>query len=291
MTNDEMMTILEDVLQFKRSAEGDWIDECINKPFGGNKDIWRYTVDGDKVIVTNLTDHESVCGSFKQFLWDRLRLDSVCNIYRQQYDRWMELNCGIPYVETDIVRDSDDGLESSHEFIRNIWKVNLGEKEGGLKLLMAEYGMGKSSFCQGVRLLAAKEIKKAFLNDDASFPFVFDLNEYRNSAFDEFVKNRLSDHYGVNIKFKTFEKLCRAGIFSVVLDAWDQMHDTPVMRQTRQDISQFSALWKNRGRVLITCRRSFYQKQLHMKKDELFDTEDIQVAKFYTLAGFNEGSA
>lgn len=199
MTNDEMMTILEDVLQFKRSAEGDWIDECINKPFGGNKDIWRYTVDGDKVIVTNLTDHESVCGSFKQFLWDRLRLDSVCNIYRQQYDRWMELNCGIPYVETDIVRDSDDGLESSHEFIRNIWKVNLGEKEGGLKLLMAEYGMGKSSFCQGVRLLAAKEIKKAFLNDDASFPFVFDLNEYRNSAFDEFVKNRLSDHYGVNI--------------------------------------------------------------------------------------------
>lgn len=291
MTSTEIMIILEEVLRCKRSAEGDWIDEYINKPFGGSKDIWRYTVDGNKIVVTNLTDHESVCGSFKQFLWDRLRLDSVCNIYSQQYDRWMELNYGIPYVETDIVRDSDDGLESSHEFIRNIWKVNPGEKEGGLKLLMAEYGMGKSSFCQGVRRLAAKEIKEAFLNDDASFPFVFDLNEYRNSAFDEFVKNRLSDHYGVNIKFKTFEKLCRAGIFSVVLDAWDQMHDTPVMRQTRQDISQFSTLWKNRGRVLITCRRSFYQKQLHMKKDELFDTEDVQAAKFYTLAGFNEGSA
>lgn len=291
MTNDEMMTILEDVLQFKRSAEGNWIDEYINKPFGGNKEIWRYTVDGGKVVVTNLADKESVCGSFKQFLWDKLRLDSVCEVYKQQYDRWMELNYGIPYVETDIVRDSDEGLEASHDFIRNIWNVNPGEKEGGLTLLMAEYGMGKSSFCQGVRLLASKEIEKAFLNEGASFPFVFDLNEYRNSAFDEFIKNRLSDHYGVNIKFRTFEKLCRAGIFSVVLDAWDQMHDTPVMKQTRQDISQFSALWKNRGRVLITCRRSFYQKQLHMKKDELFDTEDIQAAKFYTLAGFNERSA
>lgn len=291
MTNDEIMTILEDVLQFKRSAEGDWIDEYINKPFGGSKDIWRYTVDEDKVVVTNLTDKESVRGSFKQFLWDKLRLDSVCDIYKQQYDRWMELNYGIPYVETDIVRDSDEGLESSHDFIRSIWNANPSEKEGGLKLLMAEYGMGKSSFCQGVRLLASEEIKKAFLNDDASFPFVFDLNEYRNSAFDEFVKNRLSDHYGVNIKFKTFEKLCRAGIFSIVLDAWDQMHDTPVMRQTRQDISQFSALWKDKGRMLITCRRSFYQKQLHMKKDELFDTEDVQVAKFYTLSGFNEKSA
>lgn len=291
MTNDEMLTILEDVLQFKRSAEGDWIDEYINRPFGGSKDIWRYTVDEDKIVVTNLADKESVCGSFKQFLWDKLRLDSVCEIYKQQYGRWMELNYGIPYVETDIVRDSDEGLEASHDFIRSIWNVNLGEKEGGLKLLMAEYGMGKSSFCHGVRLLASEEIKKAFLNNDASFPFVFDLNEYRNSAFDEFVKNRLSDHYGVNIKFRTFEKLCRTGIFSVVLDAWDQMHDTPVMRQTRQDISQFSALWKNKGRVLITCRRSFYQKQLHMKKDELFDTEDVQAAKFYTLAGFNERSA
>lgn len=162
MTNDEMMTILEDVLQFKRSAEDDWIDVYINKPFGGSKDIWRYTIDEDKVVVTNLADQESVCGSFKQFLWEKLRLDSVCDIYKQQYDRWMGLNYGIPYVETDIVRDSDEGQESSYDFIRSIWKVNPGEREGGLKLLMAEYGMGKSSFCQGVRLLAFKEVKKAF---------------------------------------------------------------------------------------------------------------------------------
>ena len=291
MTSSEILTILEDVLRCKRSVEGDWIDEHIYKPFGNYKDIWRYTVDGDKIVVTNLTNKESGFGSFKQFLWNRLRLNWVCDTYKQQYDRWMRLNCDIPYVETDIVRDSDEGLVSSHDFIRSIWNVNLNKKkQGGLRLLMAEYGMGKSSFCQGVRLLASEEIENAFLYDDAPFPFVFDLNEYRNSAFDEFVKNRLSDHYGVDIKFSTFEKLCRAGIFAVVLDAWDQMHDTPVMSQTRQDISQFSTLWKDKGRVLITCRRSFYQKQLHMKKDELFGNEDVQAAKFYTLAGFNEKS-
>lgn len=292
MTNNEILAILEDVLRCKRSTDGNWIDEFINKPFSGNKEIWRYTVDRDEIVVTNLENKETVSGTFKQLLWDRLRLDSVCDTYKQQYDRWKELNYSIPYIETDIVRDSDEKSESSNDFIRSIWNVNSDKKEqSGLRLLMAEYGMGKSSFCQGVRLLASEEIEKSFLYEDASFPFVFDLNEYRNSAFDEFVKNRLSDHYGVNIKFSTFEKLCRAGIFSVVLDAWDQMHDTPVMRQTRQDISQFSALWKNKGRVLITCRRSFYQKQLHMKKDELFDTEDIQAAKFYTLAGFDEKSA
>lgn len=293
MTNSDILTILEDVLRCKRSAEGDWIDEYINKPFGDNRDIWRYSVDGNKITAANLTNEksDSVSGSLKQFLWDRLRLGSVCEIYKQQYGRWMELNCGIPYVETDIVRDSDDRAESSYHFMRSIWNVDSEEKEqGGLKLLTAEYGMGKSSFCQAVRILASKEIEKAFLEEDASFPFVFDLNEYRNSAFDEFIKNRLSDHYGINIKFKTFEKLCQAGIFSVVLDAWDQMHNTPVMSQTRQDISQFSALWKDRGRVLITCRRSFYQKQLHVKKDKLFNTEDVRTAKFYTLAGFNEQS-
>lgn len=291
MNTGETLTILEDVLRCKKGTEGDWIDEYLYKPFGDHKDIWRYTIDGDNIVITSLTNRESVSVSFRQFLWDRLRLGSVCATYKQQYDRWMELNCGIPYVETDIVRDSDEGLESSHDFIRSIWKSYSDEKgQGGLRLLMAEYGMGKSSFCQGVRLLASGEIEEAFINHDAPFPFVFDLNEYRNSAFDEFVKNRLSDHYGVDIRFSTFEKLCRAGIFSVVLDAWDQMHDTPVMSQTRQDISQFSALWKDKGRVLITCRRSFYQKQLHMKKDELFDTEDVQAAKFYTLAGFNEKS-
>lgn len=292
MTNNEVLTILEDVLRCKRSAEGDWIDEYINKPFVGNKEIWRYTVDGDKIVVTNQANGESASGSLNQLLWDRLRLGSVCDTYKQQYKRWMEFNCRIPYVKTDIIRDSDETLESSYDFIRRIWNDHSDEKkQGGLWLLMAEYGMGKSSFCQGVRLLASEEIENVFINENAPFPFVFDLNEYRNSAFDEFIKNRLSDHYGVNIKFSTFEKLCRAGIFSVVLDAWDQMHDTPVMSQTRQDISQFSALWKDRGRVLITCRRSFYQKQLHMKKDELFGTEDVQAAKFYTLTGFNEESA
>lgn len=292
MDSGEILTILEDVLRCKKSSEGDWIDEPIYKPFGADKDIWRYTVDGDRIVITNLTNNESVSGTFKQFLWDRLRLEGVCDAYKKQYDRWMEQNCDIPYVETDIVRDADEDSESSYDFIRSIWRVPPDNKgQGGLRLLMAEYGMGKSSFCQGVRLLAWKEIKEAFTDHDAPFPFVFDLNEYRNSAFDEFVKNRLSDHYGVDIKFSTFEKLCRAGIFSVVLDAWDQMHDTPVMSQTRQDISQFSALWKDKGRVLITCRRSFYQKQLHMKKDELFGTEDVQAAKFYTLAGFHEKSA
>lgn len=292
MTNNEILTILADVLRCKRNEEGDWIDEYINKPFGDNKEIWRYTANGDKIVVTNQANGESVSGLLNQLLWDRLRLDLVCDTYKQQYERWMVLNCGIPYVKTDIMRDSDETLESSYDFIRGIWNVHPVEKDqGGLRLLMAEYGMGKTSFCQGVRLLASEEIENAFINENAPFPFVFDLNEYRNSAFDEFIKNRLSDHYGVNIKFSTFEKLCRAGIFSVVLDAWDQMHDTPVMSQTRQDISQFSALWKDRGRVLITCRRSFYQKQLHMKKAELFDTEDVQAAKFYTLAGFNEESA
>lgn len=292
MTNNEILTILADVLRCKRNEEGDWIDEYINKPFGDNKEMWRYTANGDKIVVTNQANGESASGSLNQLLWDRLRLGLVCDTYKQQYEGWMKLNCGIPYVKTDIVRDSDEGLESSYDFIRRIWNVHSVEKkQGGLWLLMAEYGMGKSSFCQGVRLLASEEIENAFINENAPFPFVFDLNEYRNSAFDEFIKNRLSDHYGVNIKFSTFEKLCRAGIFSVVLDAWDQMHDTPVMSQTRQDISQFSALWKDRGRVLITCRRSFYQKQLYMKKDELFGTEDVQAAKFYTLVGFNEESA
>ena len=79
----------------------------------------------------------------------------------------------------DVVRDSDEGLESSHDFIRSIWNVNPGEKEGGLKLLMAEYGMGKSSFCQAI---CHFQPSPRFMSQYWCFLFRLIDREYRFSA-------------------------------------------------------------------------------------------------------------
>lgn len=275
----------------KNSKSGLW-EESIFDPFGMDENRWQYIVgEGDKIVVQKVNGNGTVEGKqtidFRTLLWRKLRLDKVCEQYLNQYKTWQEQNSGVPFIPTKIFCDSDErGVVKSTDFIREFWQGTSNI----LALVMADYGMGKSSFCQGVRQEAGQTIKMPFLNGIAAFPFVFDLNEFRNQDVEEFIQNRLTDPYGLPITYKTFEKLCQAGIFCVVLDAWDQMHSTPYAQQVRQDILQFSPLWHGNGRVLITCRRTFYQDQLHKKRKHLPDGSPMKYARPYTLCGFDTDS-
>ena len=292
MDKTEILELLAELPGFERRPDSDFVEEAIINPFEASEECWRYTVTDEggisvQKICAGQPVGEAMYGEFRQLLWNKLRLDKVCAAYLNQYQTWKVQNNGATFISTDIVSDGDEKeVEKSHDFIRTFWH-GTGNV---LYLVMADYGMGKSSFCQGVRLLAGQEIQLPFLEGTASFPFVFDLNEFRNQDLDEFIQNRLTARYKVHITYKAFEKLCQAGIFSVVLDAWDQMHDTPYARQVRQDISQFSPLWSDNGRVLITCRRTFYQNQLHMKRKNLLSESPMKCARPFTLCGFDQNS-
>ena len=292
MDKAETLELLAELPGLERSPNSDFVVEPIIDPFGMSEECWRYAVTDVGVIsvqkiCAGQPVGEAVCGEFRQLLWNKLRLDKVCAVYLNQYQTWQDQNNGVPFISTDIVCDGDEEtVVKSTDFIRAFWS-GTGHV---LNLVMADYGMGKSSFCQGVRLLAGQDIQHPFLEGMVSFPFVFDLNEFRNQDLDEFIQNRLTACYKVHITYKVFEKLCKAGIFSVVLDAWDQMHDTPYARQVRQDIAQFSPLWSDKGRVLITCRRTFYQNQLHMKRRNLLSESPMKYARPFTLYGFDKNS-
>ena len=289
MTDREILKILSGILRLEPDTYG-IIKEQKQSPSPDVEEEWRYHVTGGKLYikVSEETEYE---WSLRQYIWSRLKLSRVCDYYKRQYDNWQEQNGGVPYLETEIVSDNDDGTDPqySYGFIRRFWSDGDGEKES-LKLIMAEYGMGKSSLCQAIRKLASEEIQAPFKDSTAAFPLVFNLNDYRNKDFDEFIQNRLLKDYGMDLDYKTFVELCRAGVFCVVLDAWDQMNDTPKATVVRQNILEFSGLWKERGRVMITCRRSFYQNQLHNKKDRQGDYSEIQLARPYTLCGFGKQS-
>lgn len=292
MDKAQTLELLAELPGLERSLNSDLVVEPIIGPFGMSDECWHYAVtnEGDisvQKICGGQPVEEAVCGEFRQLLWNKLRLDKVCAAYLNQYQTWQNQNNRVPFISTDIVCDGDEEtVVKSTDFIRAFWSGT----DNVLNLVMADYGMGKSSFCQGVRLLAGQEIKHPFLEGAASFPFVFDLNEFRNQDLDEFIQNRLTARYKVHITYKVFEKLCQAGIFSVVLDAWDQMHDTPYAHQVRQDIAQFSPLWSDKGRVLITCRRTFYQNQLHMKRRNLLSESPMKYARPFTLCGFDKNS-
>lgn len=239
-------------------------------------------------------------GGFRELLWNSLELEQVCEQYRESYQTWQKENNGVGYINPRVTDDAERA-EGEHIDSPSLSAVIfadsfLEEKHGGVRLLTAEYGKGKTSFCRWFRSHVSRKTEAdgaAWFTDagaETAFPFFFDLNEFRAGDFDEFIANRLVE-YKVNLDYDTFELLCRKGYFCVVLDAWDQMHSTPRKKQTFEDIARFSRMWEGKGSMLITCRRTFYLSQLNLKRNENVDDSVIRRARLFTLHGFGKEEA
>lgn len=297
MKKEDILKILPKLIAFEMETEPIvkeqqfYVEVSILDPMDNMPSTYRYRIENEEEILVEKLECGSVVGTAKKTLreivWRNCRLERVCTIYKNQYENWEKENNDIPYIETKINADVDGKSESSFEFIRNFWEEELGKENGedrNLRLLLAEYGLGKSSYCYGIRTYAAREIKEPFLSGDAAFPFVFDLNKFRSGDFEKFIESELIVSYKVAMSFSTFEKLCQNGIFMVVLDAWDQMRSARQVPQVREDLKQMSSLWEKQGRALITCRHSFYLQQLKIKGNL------SKNVRLYKLNGFDQSS-
>lgn len=294
---NEVLKILSELLAMEAEAEP-MVDEkecfvevSMPEPLEEHMTNYRYRIEDSGEILVEKWENGSVVGTawkmFREIVWRSCRLGRVCVRYKEQYEAWQKENNGIPYIETRINDDTDGRPERSFAFIKHFWEQDLEtepESNRNLRLLLAEYGLGKSSYCQGIRSCVAEEIKEPFLEGRASFPFVFDLNRFRSGDFDKFIESELFGCYKVPLVYSVFEKLCQQGIFMVVLDAWDQMRSARQVPQVKQDLKQMQSLWEERGRALITCRSSFYQQQLKIKGNLL------QNVRLYKLNGFDQAS-
>lgn len=279
MNKQEIIEILKEVLVMGTDTlpivqeGGEFLDVLASDPFDDDEKYYRYHVIDEKKICVEKLEKGQVSGkcvnkTLWEIIWKNCKLERVCSIYGKQYENWKVENNDIPYIETIVNDDADGKPEGSLDFIRNFWKDELPKNEDNYKnmrLLLAEYGQGKSSYCQGIRCLVAQEIKPLFMEMRAVFPFVFDLNRFRSGDFDKFIESELFESYKVSLDFRTFERLCQNGFFMVVLDAWDQMRSARKPHLVKQDLNQMNSLWEKKGRALITCRRSFYQQQLKIK--------------------------
>jgi len=298
MKKEEIADILSGILRNDAVYTSDepYVDVPIENPMDdSDMSFYRYKVAEDGNIEVERWEDGSLSHSvlkcLREIIWTSCRLEHVCDTYRKHYEKWKQENCGIPYIETNINDESDGRPERSYEFMRNFWREKCSDEGGcqNLRLLLAEYGVGKSSYCQGIRKLVTEEIKAPFWEEHAAFPFVFDLNEFRTGDFDKFVETELFDKYGISMSYRIFEKLCHNGIFMVVLDAWDQMRDARQVFPINRSLSQMSPLWEKKGKALITCRRSFYQQQL--KGKDIGKSKLSQNVGLYKLTGFDKNSA
>lgn len=248
--------------------------------------------------------------TLREFLWNRLRLERIQDEYMKRYESWKEWNGGVDYVPVEVTCDGSSEVitRMSDSFFGEF--CNQGEggrKFRGLSLVMAEYGTGKTSFCMNLcRMSGAQNgwgeknensegnsLKDAFIGGETAFPLIFDLNTFRDGDFDAFIVNKMNILYHIHLNFSVLAELCQIGIFSVVLDAWDQMRGTTYKTQLEQDLRLMRMLWGEEGRMLITCRRSFYQNQLRYKlvSRNGMAAKVMQKASLFTIGGFNVKSA
>lgn len=273
---------------------------------------YRYYAENERDVIriekVDETNEKPRFISFRKFIWNCLCLDSIQHKYKTRYEKWKEWNQGVDYVPVSITCDGNEIAEpkQSNDFFNSFCLQDDSDSYDGLSLVMAEYGMGKSSFCLNLCNVAAADtwgkdknrtLKDAFCGDktdkiSTAFPLLFDLNTYKNGDFVEYIENRLHNDYNINITYYTLIDLCQEGYFCIVLDAWDQMQHTPYASQVMLFLDSIQKLCDKKGRVLITCRRSFYQKYLKIKSisSQPVTSSIIQEASLFSLGGFSKES-
>ncbi len=286
MERTEMLEVLSEIIGGELEEwEIGGVDVSIDDPIDDEKSFhYQYwLLENGNILIQEKETQREKAKTFREVLWRNCGLKNVCKKYESQYKRWKdENNSGVFYIAVQIHDDKVGKWKHSYEIMKTLLNNPYEERLHGLYLLLGEAGIGKTSFCHGMRNLAVSEIENVFKKEQAAFPFFFDLNEFCGGDFDKFIETELIEKYRVALRYPVFKKLCQEGIFMVVLDAWDQMRGMGKMQRMKQDIQKIGALWKKRGRVLITCRQSFYQQQL--KKNEISE----EIAGIYKLKGFDQ---
>jgi len=139
------------------------------------------------------------------------------------------------------------------------------EGRGGLVLLAAEYGEGKTSFCLNFvfRAMGIGTYATKWNVAGRGVPLLFLLNECDAGSLEQFSLARLREDYGLNVTFDGFRRLCALGVFIPVFDAFDQMGHGAGGLRTERDFGCLQALRSTKSPVYVTCRLNFFDQ--HMK--------------------------
>jgi|GEM_PF-6073477 len=199
--------------------------------------------------------------------------------YGEQYTNWKRLESdGFEYL-VPLVTVSD--LRQTLDLFKYVSEIMTDDAErfnGRVTFLFGEYGLGKTSFC---RYYAHKSDEQKF-----PFVFVFYLSEFKSGSIVAFIETKLATEYRLNMKYDDFVSFCKAGLFAVILDAYDQTYDRQNAQQIQTDYLSLMRLREDKGRVLITTRNSYYRRILKPIIESSNHTSDHELTY---LAGFNFG--
>jgi uncharacterized protein YjbI with pentapeptide repeats len=228
-----------------------------------HKDIWEHLIDFDKYLKGLVDDYQTVAP-------ERRDNPPLAQVYiplraehRQYAGSWSLANLA------DVV-----AIKSSSELGRGYqvgWQGDLEEEvkrwlsdPTPRKALVADYGSGKTSFCQHLAAQLADDCLNAKKNGRYGYriPLVIRLRDFSKNPADleRHLADYLKQYYEVDIAdSKALMKMAEAGLLLFLFDGLDEMASRATTDTIRQNIAlleRYASLPQNK--VLLTTRPEYF---------------------------------
>jgi hypothetical protein len=130
--------------------------------------------------------------------------------------------------------------------------------------LLGDFGSGKTTICERI----AYEHAKAHKINPTSMrvPLLVSLKEIgRASSIEAVITNLLVNKLHIEISYKTFEALNKAGRFLLILDGFDEMSGLVDGDSVLTGFRMIDSLVEQHSKVILTCRTHFFKDtvQIH----------------------------
>ncbi len=259
-------------------------------------DIWKNLIDFKKYLSKLVRSYESSSQGKEDM--------SLAQVYvplKAEYRRYEAESQLESQLELSLLSSSDKQTKSeARKEYDVIWQGNAEEvvkhwlvhPTSSRLALLADFGSGKTSFCQHLAATLAKEYLESGSNEQyvRRFPLVIPLLEFAKIPVDleNFLIAFLKRRCGVdNPDFDALMKMAEAGYLFFILDGFDEMASRANEDIIRQNIDLFEELANlPKNKVLLTTRPEYFTN-LNQEREvlrlypsiylQLFDNDQIDL--------------
>jgi hypothetical protein len=248
--------------------------------------------------------NESIPEKSKRILDDnKIPALTVSGLFSELYDfssalnRYMGEYENDPIYQKNIFIKPSGSLESENKVINinNVEKYLLDwvNKPASIHLtILGDYGSGKTTLVKRF----AYQLAKSFLAQqrNSRIPLLISLKSFGHTeSIEATITNILVNEMGLDISYKTFDTLNKAGRFVIILDGFDEIPGTSNETSVLNAFRRFDQLSNSQSKIILTCRTHFFKDINQINKihegSTLYDSIDSKYGySLLFLASFDE---
>lgn len=178
--------------------------------------------------------------------------------YIREYEKKEIFQDGL-FISTEATFESE---EEEREILTYVEKW-VKSPHGVQVTLLGDYGSGKTTICERIAYEHAKAYKSS--PNSRRIPVLVSLKEIgRVSSIEAVITNLFVNKLGIEISYRTFEALNKAGRFLLILDGFDEMGRLLDEDSVLTGFRLIDSLVEQGSKIILTCRTHFFKDTLQV---------------------------